>query len=136
MFHIRALLHTRHATAMFLIALALMAKALVPPGYMLGSNEGARTITVQLCADTAASSTTITIPIAGETDGQGKHHKAAESPCAFTALSDASLASVSPVLLADALEYIITLGFAPVSVPALQGFFHLRPPLRGPPALS
>jgi len=121
---------------MFLIALALMAKALVPAGYMIDSDDGARTITVQLCADTAASSTTITIPIAGDTGGQGKHHKAAESPCAFTALSDSSLAGADPLLLAEALHHIIALGFAPVNAPTLQGAFHLRPPLRGPPALS
>lgn len=136
MSHFRALLHTRHAAAIFLIALALMAKALVPPGYMLGSNDGARTITVQLCADANTSSTTITIPIAGDTGEQDKHHKAADSPCAFTALGHAALASVSPLLLADALLHVITLGFAPITLPALQGFFYLRPPLRGPPALS
>ena len=39
-------------------------------------------------------------------------------------------------LLAVTLEHVIALGFAPVTVPVLQGFFLLRPPLRGPPTLS
>ena len=119
---------------MLIVAFALAIKAVVPTGYMLGSMVGARTISVMLCADQNAESVRIAIPANGSQD-EGDH-KARDSSCAFSALSFGAVGGADAPLLSAALDHIIALGFAPVATPVLQGFFRLRPPLRGPPLLS
>ena len=134
---LRTLLHRRHALAMLVIVVALAVKAIVPAGYMLGEPSGTRTITVMLCADQNASAMKIVLPTGDTSQSHGDtSHKAKDSPCAFGALAAAGLSGADPALLAVALEHVIALGFAPVTMPVLQGFFLLRPPLRGPPTLS
>lgn len=119
---------------MLIVAFALTIKAVVPTGYMLGSMVGARTISVMLCADQNAESVRIAIPADGSQDED--HHKAKDGSCAFSALSFGAVGGADALLLSAVLDHIIALGFAPVTTPVLQGFFHLRPPLRGPPLLS
>jgi hypothetical protein len=133
----RALIRQHRHIAMMIVALALCMKALVPTGYMLGSS-GARFLTVQICSDGLQlhKVTQIAIPIQGNSqDGHGEHGKA-DSPCAYSALSMASLGGADAPLLAIALAFILVLGFVAIAPTPLEQISHLRPPLRGPPAVA
>lgn len=132
---VRSLL-LRHCTmAMMLVVLALCMKALVPTGYMVG--QGGRTLTIEFCSDglTEVAAKQIVIPMKDDSDGSSGDHGQAKGDCAFSVLSMASLGGAQPDLLADALVFILTTGFAPPVAPVLQSSFDLRPPLRGPPAV-
>lgn len=123
--------HRRLAFA--LVAIALCLKIVVPTGYMVGTDS--RTLTVLVCHDAsgAGSALKITLPVkSGQTDAPGKPMK---GECPYGALSMAALGGADPVLLALALAFIIALGFAPIRLALAERFRHVRPPLRGPPAL-
>ncbi|MBB5985760.1 DUF2946 family protein [Sphingobium lignivorans] len=134
MLPLRALFLRHRAIALLLVLAALCMKALVPGGYMIG--QSSKVLTVQICHDGLGEPITrqIVIPMNGEPGDHGS--KQGKSDCAFSSLSMASLAGAGPALLAIALAFIIALGFAPVRLPHPQRIFHLRPPLRGPPAFA
>lgn len=135
MLSLRALIRQHRHIAMMIVALALCMKALVPTGFMIG-NSGTKFLTVQICSDGINHETVqLAIPMDGKTqnDGQG-HSGKADSPCAYSALSMASLGGADAPLLAIALAFILALGFATLVPAPLGRIFHLRPPLRGPPA--
>ena len=131
---LRAFLHTHRRMAALLLGFALVMKALIPAGYMLG--QQAKVLTVEICADVSGARVTHDIVIPqhskpGETrGGQAK----SEGTCAFSALSMASLGGADAALLALALAFILALGFAPLPAAPLARLERLRPPLRGPPA--
>lgn len=119
---------------MMILAAALCVKALIPSGYMIGSSS-TMLLTVTICADGTGTHQTSTIAIQkdeGSKEQSGGHGKA-DTPCAFTALSMASLGGADAPLLALALLFILALGFAPRVFPTPTGRAYLRPPLRGPP---
>jgi len=131
---LRAFLHTHRRLAAILLTLALVMKALIPAGYMLG--EQARVLTVEICADASGAKITHDIVIShhgkpGETRGS---QVKSDGTCAFSSLAMASLGGADPALLALALAFILALGFAPRASAPLQRIARLRPPLRGPPA--
>ncbi len=131
---IRAFFQRHRALAFMVIAAALCMKALLPAGYMIG--ETSRTITVQICHDGSgiSQSKQIAIPMKGAAaDTKGKQ---GNGECPFSALSMASLSGADTALLAVALAFILALGFAPIRPILPQRQFHLRPPLRGPPAFA
>lgn len=132
---VRSLLLRHRTMAMMLVVLALCMKALVPTGYMVG--QGGRTLTIEFCSDglTEVAAKQIVIPMKDDSDGSSGDHGQAKGDCAFSVLSMASLGGAQPDLLADALVFILTTGFAPPVAPVLQSSFDLRPPLRGPPAV-
>ena len=132
----RAFLARHRAFAAMLIAAALCMKALIPAGYMLGSGE--RVLTVEICADSQGGHLTkqIVIPGGGKSGGGQSEHDKVDGTCPFSALSFASVSGADPDLLTIALIFIMALGFVPVSVARATGQSHLRPPLRGPPALA
>jgi hypothetical protein len=121
-------LHHRRLAAVLVMA-ALCMKALVPAGYMLG--QGARTLTVEICADSIGQRIVkqITVPQSGHSSEKDK----GDSPCHFTALGHAALGGADPVLLALALVFIMAMGFAALQPAAPRRVSYLRPPLRGPP---
>ena len=129
---LRAFLARHRAFAAIIIAAALCMKALVPAGFMI--DGGAKVLTIHICADSLGHVVTrqIAIPQSGHGDDSKKAH--ADSPCAFSALGHAVIGGADPIQLALALLFILGLGFAPLTAPRLQPVFHLRPPLRGPPA--
>lgn len=130
---LRAFLLRYRSLAFMMVLAALCMKALIPSGYMIGQNS--KVLTVQICHDGLGETITkrIVIPMNGDpSDSTGKQVK---GDCAFTSLSMASMAGASHALLAIALAFIIALGFAPMQLPRPKRMFHLRPPLRGPPAL-
>ena len=132
---LRAFFRTNRRLALALVALALVIKALVPAGYMLGGplGDGARVLTVAICAD--ASGELATKQIAVPSDGKSGHAKA-EGTCAWGMLAMAALGGADLVLLALALAFILALGLAPSRPAARAQRTSLRPPLRGPPALA
>jgi len=132
---LRAFFARHRALATILVVAALCMKALVPAGYMIGQVE--RVLTVEICADSQGGHLTkqIVIPGDGQSHGGQSEHGKSDGTCAFSALSFASLSAADPALLALALIFIMALGFVPVSAPRAQRHSHLRPPLRGPPAL-
>ncbi len=132
---IRAFLRANRRLALGLVVLALVIKALVPAGYMLGGpiGDGAHVLTIAICGD--ASGAPMTKQISVPTDGKVDHAKA-EGPCAWGVLAMAALGGADVLLLALALAFILALGLAP-SRPAARGQrAYLRPPLRGPPAFA
>jgi hypothetical protein len=135
MFALRLLLRTHYRLAMMLVALALLVKAIVPAGYMVG--QSSKTFTVTICADGSGEmqSRAIIVPMKPGSNGS---HEAARSgkACAYSATSMAALSGADAPLLAIALLFILALGFAPLKPLQLHQIHHLRPPLRGPPALA
>ncbi len=135
MFALRLFLRTHYRLAMLLVILALLAKAVVPMGYMVG--QSGKTFTVMVCADGSGEmqSRAITVPMKpGSHDGQDSARSG--KACAYSATSMAAMSGVDAPLLAAALLFILALGFAPTPPILLQQSNFLRPPLRGPPALA
>jgi hypothetical protein len=135
---LRALLFRHRTLALGLVALALAMKALVPAGYMVGTQT--RSFTIQLCSEGIDGRHDLvrqvvvpaSDPAAKASAGQAK----AQGTCPFGALGHALLGGADPVLLAAALAFILALGFAPVPAPAPRRRSHAWPPLRGPPLTS
>ncbi|KUR70914.1 hypothetical protein AQZ52_13955 [Novosphingobium fuchskuhlense] len=128
---LRVFFRGHYRLAMLLACLALVLKAAVPSGYMVGSQG--RSLTILVCGDVSGDHLTkqITIPASGKSDGQAK----AGDTCPYASLSFASLEGGLPPFIALAIAFLLLLGFAPVRMPSLAGTRHVRPPLRGPPAL-
>lgn len=113
------------------LMLALAARMLVAPGWMIESDAGG-SITVRICSDPANPGGTITIPIekAGSHDaGEAQQH------CPWGALANAPIVPDLPVLAAaplaaePALVALPSLGYAP-------GIASPLPPSTGPPSLA
>ncbi len=145
---IRSLFAQRHL-AVLICAAALLLKLLIPAGYMIGQVDG-RTAII-LCPGSA--------PVAGmapmahdaamamdhghmvhDRSGHGSGHSdkdhGRDMPCAFAGLTAPGLAATDPIQLALLIAFVMAVGLTmpvllrPVAAP------YLRPPLRGPPALS
>jgi len=133
---LRAILRDHRKLTALLVGLALFMKAMVPAGYMLGT-EG-RVLTVEICSDASGGPQTKQIFIPGDGkshDGQTGHAKA-EGTCPFASLAMGAVGGTDPALQLVALAFILLLGFANVPLPLRERTAHLRPPLRGPPALA
>lgn len=133
---IRALIRDHRTLTILLVAIALFVKVLVPAGYM--ADTGQKLFSVQICLDGIKHQTIqIAIPSDGSShDNSHGHDGKADSPCAFTALSLGALGGADAPLLALAIAFILSLGFAPIHPVLRDRASHLRPPLRGPPALG
>jgi len=131
---LRALFLHHRAMALMLVVVALCMKALVPTGYMVA--QGGKTLTIEFCSDglTEVAAKQIVIPMKDASDDSPGDHGQGKGDCAFSVLSMASFGGAQPDLLADAISFILTTGFAQPIAPVLQPSFDLRPPLRGPPA--
>lgn len=111
------------------LMLALAARMLVAPGWMIESAGG--TLTVRVCSDPANPGGTMTIPIekAGGHEGQAQQH------CPWGALAVAPITPATPVLPAKLVQpepvpaTVRSLGFAP-------GIASPLPPSTGPPLFA
>jgi hypothetical protein len=126
------LLHRRWAAA--LIALALLMKLLVPAGFMPSVASGK--ITIELCSGFGVQKVEMALPGMADHQPAPADHGKADSPCTFSGLTAQALAAADPIILAVGLAFILATVFrkAAVVLPRLPG--HLRPPLRGPPAIA
>ena len=114
--------------AAVLIALALALKLMGPAGCMPVAAPGQMMVLV--CTEFGPQHVAIDAPgMPAKPDDTAKM----DQPCAFAGLGLAWLPGAAPVLLAAALAFILTLGFAAAVQPRLTPARHLRPPLRGPP---
>jgi hypothetical protein len=121
--------HRRWAAA--LIALALLAKLIVPAGFMLDGSAGR--ITVELCTGFGVQKVEMALP--GQPDQHDRQSKA-DSPCTFSALAAPALGGADPIQLAIAIAFVMAIGLRAVAIARPRSFAHLRPPLRGPPAIA
>ncbi|MET1754435.1 DUF2946 family protein [Novosphingobium sp. RD2P27] len=130
--YLRQILLSCRWRALLLIAMALLVKAVVPAGYMLGSDT--QVLTVSICADTSGAHLTreIIVPRQQTPEDRGTQH-AKSVVCPYSALGMAGTGGADPILLALALAFILAVGFAPLVAPELAARAYLRPPLRGPP---
>ncbi len=127
------LMHHR-ALAVLVVVAVLCMKLVMPAGFMIGQNS--KVLTVQICNDPLGNHSVqqLVIPMSG--NSSESESKQGKGECPFASLSMASLTGADPALLALALAFILVLGFAPSRTPHPKRVFHLRPPLRGPPALT
>ena len=111
------------------LLLALAARVLVAPGWMIESDAGG-SITVRICSDPANPGGTMTIPL----DKAGSHDKGeAQQHCPWGALANAPIVPDLPVLAAAP----ITAEPVPVAVRSLgyaPGIASPLPPSTGPPS--
>lgn len=131
---VRLLLAQRHL-AVLICAAALLLKLLVPTGYMIAGDHGRLTITI--CPGDGTRTMATDMPgMHGDMPDHGtaKDHGKAEMPCPFTGLSAASIAAVSPILLAGLIAAVMSLALAGSALPPRSRHAYFRPPLRGPPA--
>lgn len=120
--------HRRWAAA--LIALALLAKLLVPAGFMPSASAG--TVTIELCSGYGVEKVAIALPGLPDHHQHGGHANG-DSPCTFSGLAAPVLAGADPVILAIAIAFIMATAFrAPPIIRERQASW-LRPPLRAPP---
>lgn len=125
---------------MLILAAALAMKLLIPGGYMLAVEHGRLAIT--LCPGTVPVPKPDPMPMAGMHGNGGGHHDdkpvhaQAEMPCAFAGLSAAMLAAVDPIQWVALLAFVLATGFVAITATVRPAPPYLRPPLRGPPALS
>lgn len=123
--------------ALLLLAVALCARVLVPEGYM--PDEARGEITVRICHDGADGQLArLTLPMAETGHGGATGHEdgAGHQPCAFGAVSLGALEGPPPLWVALLFAFILVLGFRAAPLLLRRASDHVRPPLRGPPALS
>ncbi|MGN7930910.1 hypothetical protein [Sphingopyxis sp. 22461] len=113
------------------LLLALAARVLVAPGWMIESDAGG-SITVRICSDPANPGGTMTIPL----EKAGDHNAGeAQQHCPWGALANAPIVPALPVLAAAPVTgepvpvAARSLGFAP-------GIASPLPPSTGPPAFA
>ena len=144
--------------AAWLVAAALLMKAIVPTGYMASVSDGS--LRIELCPGSSPRPPAAATPNMAHAPGmmmpgmshggdmshgaENAHHSGGgedghgqpESPCAFAGLSAPSLAGADAPLLAAALAFIVAAAFFAVLPQLFAAPAFLRPPLRGPPPLS
>lgn len=130
MIALRALLIARAPLVLMLVVMALTVRMLVPAGTMPGSGD--RVLAVQICADASGAKFNRLLVIPGK---PAPHEgNPAKATCAFTSLGFHALASVDPVLLIQALAFIMLAGLALAAIVLPARYARFQPPLRGPPA--
>jgi len=132
---LRALIRNHRQLAIALLVLALCLKAAIPAGFML-SGSPSTTITITICADSTGEAQAMQMVIPAKHGSPAGGDAGKSGQCAFTGLSQAMLGGADAFLLALAFAYILVLGLAPARRLPFAQIFHLRPPLRGPPALA
>ena len=125
----RQLMHHR-VLCIWLIAMALAMKALVPSGFMPSFSAGA--ITIELCGGHGVQEVSLPGKDHGPEQGQSK----AEAPCAFSGLAVPGLAGADPIQLVAAIFFIMAMALLLQPLPARTRSSFLRPPLRGPPGTA
>ncbi len=133
---LRAFLLRHRAMALIVIALALAMKALVPAGYMIGSDT--RVLTIRIC-DGGAAPVAATVPIAGHArpgHGDGAGSMPDHQACPYSALAHGALGGADPIQIALALAFIVVAGLAMQPGLVRRTPARLRPPLRAPPVFG
>lgn len=129
---LRAFLIEHRRLAAIVVAFALLMKALLPAGYMVGQVPGRTVLTVLVCADASGDHLyrQVSLPASGQRDGNPSSHDV----CPFAGHGFAALGGADPIQIALAILFVLALGFAPVPLPRLARARHVLPPPCGPPA--
>jgi hypothetical protein len=132
---LRQILMQRRQLALWLVALALAMKALVPGGFMV--REQGTVLTIAICGDVAGAhlSRQIVVPQREAPQDLASQH-AKGAACPYSALDMSGTAATDPILLGLALAFILAIGLAPLVASEPSVHAHLRPPLRGPPLIA
>ena len=118
---------------MWLVAAALLAKLMVPAGYMPVMAGGS--VVLQLCSGFGPETMVAAMPGMAHHHGTRDHPQRGDMPCGFAGHAAPSMAGADPVLLVVAIAFIIaTLFRVPVSR-RVERVAFLRPHPRGPPAI-
>lgn len=133
---LRALIRENRHFALALLVLALCIKAAVPAGFMVTASSDT-VLTVKICSSSTSTPKTMQLVIPGDDQG-GEHSDGANKGehCAFSGLTKFATGGADVILLALAFAFILVLGLAPMQRLPFRQFSHLRPPLRGPPAVA
>tara|TARA_R100001129_G_scaffold93541_1_gene63707 strand:- start:530 stop:940 length:411 start_codon:yes stop_codon:yes gene_type:complete len=133
---LRASIREYRHLALALLVLAFLIRAVIPAGFMVSASRDT-VLTVTICADASAALKQMELVIPAK-DPAGDHSDGAAKSqhCAFSSLAKAADSGADPVLLVLAFAFILVLGLAPMQRLAFRPNFHLRPPLRGPPAAA
>ena len=132
---LRAIFQRHRWLALLLVTIAIGMKAVVPTGYMVGGTS--KTLTFQICDGKGSQTTaTVAIPQSGKDEGGKGPMAKHDGVCPHSALSHSAMTGADPIQLALALLLIFAMGFAALVLRVRAHVLHLRPPLRGPPALA
>lgn len=130
----RAFFRRHAALAMLIVMLAIGLRALMPAGYMTSASGNG--MTIELCSGVAGQTIAVALPGSHDSGGSDHGRSHVDSPCAFAGLGGGALAAVDPFVLTILVAFIMKAGLLPIAIrlPARRG--HVRPPLRGPPAVA
>jgi hypothetical protein len=135
MHRLRAYTRDHRWLAIWLVALALCMKIMVPSGFMVGM--GAESLSITICDGRGPEQTRqINLPQSGHSHDNPAEQGKMSDACPYAALGMAALSGTPAMLLVVALAFIMARGTWPPVVPQPALRFFLRPPLRGPPALG
>lgn len=133
---LRALIRDHRYFALALLVLAFCIKAAIPSGFMVSASPDT-VLTVTICSDASDGLKTMQMVIPAKERGSDHHEgKKKGEHCAFSGLAKVAVGGADAFLLALAVAFIFVLGRAPVRRLPCRQFSHLRPPLRGPPAVA
>ncbi len=126
---------------MAIVGLALCLKALVPTGFMIGSENGG--VGIEICGGQmggaalleALEARGVHMPMAHGSADKASHERASQM-CPYGALGMAMDTPLPPVLLALAIAFLLATGFAAQRRITLTAWRYRSPPPRGPPVLS
>ncbi|QBM75665.1 hypothetical protein E2E30_07665 [Sphingomonas sp. AAP5] len=132
---LRILFRAHRRLAGLLLALALLAKIIIPGGFMpVVTSDG---LVLELCSGMERTQAPMAMAMPGMA---GDHHDQkgdkADSPCSFAGLTAPFIAGADPALLAIAVLFILALGRVAERRVVLPYRHALRPPLRGPPVAA
>ncbi len=133
---LRAFTVERRTWAMMLVVITLLIRGLIPAGYMVAPS--AVTLSVKICSgfEDERSTIKIVVPRSGEEHDRSGDHSQKNPPCAFSALSMASMAGADGLLLAQAVAFVLITNAILVASSVHRPLPRLRPPLRGPPSFA
>ena len=132
---LRILFRAHRRLAGLLLSLALLAKIMIPGGFMpVVTSNG---LVLELCSGMERTQAPMAMAMPGMA---GDHHDQkgdkAESACSFAGLTAPVIAGADPALLAIAVLFIVALGRVAERRVVLSYRHALRPPLRGPPVAA
>ncbi|WP_066718713.1 DUF2946 family protein [Sphingomonas pituitosa] len=131
MFALRRLLLEHRLLCGWLIAAALLMKAVLPAGFMPVHAGG--TLVLGFCSGYGPKTIAVGIPEREDRSSPDEHRAAGEMPCAFAGLAMPGLAAVDPALLVLAIAFVLERAIRTAAAILTIARVYLRPPLRGPP---
>lgn len=134
MFALRRLLLEHRLLCGWLIAAALLMKAVLPAGFMPMHAGG--TLVLGFCSGYGPQTIVVTIPDREGRTAPDEHRAVGEMPCAFAGLAMPGLAAADPVLLLLAIAFVLERAIRTAAAIPTIARIYLRPPLRGPPSAA